>query len=243
MAAMPVGALAGIFVYLGRGHVALSLTATGLTTLASLFTTTLVLHVFGSGQLPGDFTMPLGRLLVEFSVCLLLPLIVAMALSRYAPKRSAAVGRWCLRGSMLTLTTLIVGSLLSGRLQIAAYGWRPPAAIGAFALGTFLVCLAAGWLARLPVAESFTVGVLSTIRNGNLGLLLKASLFPAVASASPMATMTLYVVLLYSGASLLVSGAAVLARRAAQRMAKGRLSSAAVSPTLGEHYGRALPSG
>jgi BASS family bile acid:Na+ symporter len=125
------------------------------------------------------------------------------------------------------MTTLIIGSLASGRLEIAAYGWRPPAAIGTFALGTMLLCLAAGWITRLSFSDSFTVGLLATIRNGNLGLLLKASLFPALASASPTANAVLYVVLLYSGASLVVAGAAVLARRTAQRMASGRSSDAA----------------
>ena len=104
----------------------------------------------------------------------------------------------------MTLTTLIVGSFLSGRLQLACHGWRPPAAIAAFTLGTLILCLAAGWITRLPFSDSFTVGLLATIRNGNLGLLLKASLFPAAASASPMANAVLYVVLLYSGASLVV---------------------------------------
>lgn len=217
MAAMPVGAMAAIFVYLGRGSAALSLAATGLSTLASLGTTTAVLRVFGSGQLPSDFQMPVARMLVESGVCLLLPLAGAMLLTRLAPVHSPAVGKWCVRGSFVTLTTLIVGSLASGRLQVAAYGWRAPAAIGALAAATFLLCLFLGWLLNLSAADSFTVGVLTTIRNGNLGLLLKASLFAGAASTTPAASAVLYVVLFYSGASLVVSGAAVLVRRAKER--------------------------
>jgi BASS family bile acid:Na+ symporter len=217
MAAMPVGAMAGIFVYLGRGHNALSLAATGLTTLTSLLTTTAILHALGSSQLPKNFEMPVARMLVEFTVCLLLPLALAMVLAGVAPSASRRVGKWCVRGSLVTLTALIVGSFASGRLQVAAHGWRPPAAISAFAAGTFLLCLGLGWLFSLPQDESFTVGVLTTIRNGNLGLLLKASLFPAVAGAGPTASGVLYVVLFYSGASLVVSGAAVLVRRAKER--------------------------
>jgi BASS family bile acid:Na+ symporter len=213
MAAMPVGAMAGIFVHLGRGRPALALTATGVSTLISLLTTTIVLRVFGSGQLPSSFQMPMSRLLVEFAACLLAPLVVAMVFARVAPSASARAGKWCLRGSLVTMTTLIVGSLTSGRLQVAAYGWRAPAAIGVFAAGSLVLCYALGWLLSLSVPESFTVGVLTTIRNGNLGLLLKASLFPAVAGASPMANAVLYVVLFYSGTALVVSCGAVVARR------------------------------
>src|SRR5438045_6401340 len=50
MTAMPTGAMAGIFVYLGRGHIALALAAMGMTSLGSLFTTPAVLRVFGGGQ-------------------------------------------------------------------------------------------------------------------------------------------------------------------------------------------------
>jgi bile acid:Na+ symporter, BASS family len=215
MAAMPVGAMAAIFVYMGRGSAALSLAATGLSTLASLGTTTAVLRVFGSAQLPRDFEMPLAHMLVEFGVYLLLPLAGAMMLTRFAPARSPMVGKWCVRGSFVTLTTLIIGSFASGRLHVAAYGWRPPSAISALAAATFLLCLVFGRLAKLPASDSFTVGVLTTIRNGNLGLLLKASLFADLASTTPTANAVLYVVLFYSGASLVVSGTAALVRRKA----------------------------
>ncbi len=219
MAAMPVGAMASIFVHLGGGHAALALAATGLTTLTSLLTAPALLHVLGSGQLPHDIKMPIGRMLVEFSVCLLLPLAAAMTLARVAPRASPRIGKWCVRGSLVTLTLLVIGSLASGRLQIAAYGWRPPVAIAAFAAAVFLLCYVMGWLLGLSRQDSFTVGVLTTIRNGNLGLLLKASLFPGLAGAGLIAGAVLYVVLFYSGASLVVCGVAVLVRRARERAA------------------------
>src|SRR5262249_1164264 len=153
---------------------ALALAATGLSTLVSLITTTADLRLFGSGQLPHDFHMPVARMLLEFAVCLLLPLAGAMLLTRIAPTWSPSVGKWCVRGSFVTLTTLIIGSVASGRLHVAAYGWRAPAAISALAAGTMLLCLVLGWLLHVPASDSFTVGVLTTIRNGNLGLLLKA---------------------------------------------------------------------
>ncbi len=224
MAALPVGAMAAIFVHLGRGHAALALAATGLTTLTSLVTAPALLHLLGSGQLPRDIQMPIGRMLIEFSVCLLLPLGGAMALARVAPRASQRIGRWCVRGSLVTLTLLVVGSLASGRLQVAAYGWRPPVAIAAFATVAFLMCYALGWLLSLPRREWFTAGVLTVVRNGNLGLLLKASLFPGLAGAGPIAGAVLYVVLFYSGAALVVSGVAVLARRATERAAEQALA-------------------
>ena len=50
-----------------------------------------------------------------------------------APAWSPSVGKWCVRGSFVTLTMLIAGSFASGRLHVAAYGWRAPAAISSLA--------------------------------------------------------------------------------------------------------------
>jgi len=61
------------------------------------------------------------------------------------------------------------------------------------------------------------VGVLTNLRNGNLPLLLKARLFPATAVADPVGNAVLFVVLFYSGASLAVSAAGALVRRATNR--------------------------
>jgi BASS family bile acid:Na+ symporter len=236
MAAMPVGAMAGIFVHLGRGHVALSLAATGLTTLTSLLTAPAILHALGSSQFPADVKMPLESMLLELGGYLLLPLMLAMLLARVAPRWSGVIGTWCVRGSLVTLTALVVGSLGSGRLQLAAYGWRAPLAIAAFAAAMLVLGCGLGWLLRLAAAESFTVGVLATIRNGNLGLLLKASLLggagPVAGSGlDQVADAVLYVVLLYSAAALVVSGAAAFALRAKERAAGGdSAASASRSP-------------
>jgi BASS family bile acid:Na+ symporter len=210
MAAMPSGAMSSIFVYLGHGHIALALAATGITTLASLLTTPAVLRLFAAESID----MPVGRMLTELTLFLLLPLAVAMVFARAAPLWSGRVGKWCVRGSLVTLTTLVIGSLTSGRLQIAAYGWRPPLALATIATTIFLLCYLLTLLSRQPRAESFTTAVLCTIRNGNLALLLKADLFPATASPDPVGDAVLYVILFYSGAALVVSAGAALIRRA-----------------------------
>jgi hypothetical protein len=67
---------------------------------------------------------------------------------------------------------------------------------------------------------------LCTIRNGNLALLLKARLFPATSADPEVGDAVLYVILFYSGASLVVSGSGVLIRRITQRQALSQRASA-----------------
>jgi BASS family bile acid:Na+ symporter len=137
-----------------------------------------------------------------------------MVIGRLAPARSQLIGKWCIRGSLVVLTTLVVGSLTSGRLPIAAYGWLPPLALILFGGVIMGLCYAAGFLSGLKLSDSFTVAQLVTVRNGNLGILMKASLFPAVADVvDPIGNGVLYVVLFYSGVSLVLAIAAVVRRR------------------------------
>jgi BASS family bile acid:Na+ symporter len=234
MGAMPTGAMASIFVYLGRGHIALALATTGITTLASLVTTTAVLRVFAGSHFGESIELPVGRMLTELAVCLLLPLAVAMSFAHLAPVWSQVVGKWCVRGSLVTLSTLVIGSLTSGRLQIAAYGWRPPLALATAATVVLVACFVMSLLGRLPRADSFTAAIVSTIRNGNLALLLKARLFPAT-SADPVGDAVLYVVLFYSGAMLVVSICAVVVRRVTlNRRVAGRSATALPAPAAGD---------
>jgi BASS family bile acid:Na+ symporter len=216
IAAMPTGTLASVLICFGRGHIALAIAATGLTTLASLLTTTTVLRLFGGSQFAAGFEMPVGRTIAELSVCLLLPLAFAMWLGHVAPRRSQQAGKWCMRGCVVTVTTLVIGSFTSGRLQIGVYGWPPASALVVFAVAILVTCYLLSLLTGLPRSESFTVGMLSTLRSGNLALLLKAGLFPAT-RADPMGDAVLYVILFYSGASVAVSIATVLIRRATTR--------------------------
>lgn len=219
MMAMPVGALANIFCYLGRGNMPLAVSATAISTLGCLITAAAVVRCFGSAHFPVEFSMPVGRVVLEISVCLMLPLAVAMIAGRLAPSWSQRIGKWCMRGALLTLTTLIVGSIASGRLTITAYGWLPPLMLIALGGVTLLVCYGLGFLLRMSSTDSFTVAVLVTVRNGNLALLLKASCFPALAGVhDPVADGVLFVILFYSGVSLAVSAGAAYRKRVLERI-------------------------
>lgn len=218
MTAMPVGAMANLFIYLGRGNAPLSISATAITALASLATIPLVLHIYGPGQFPAEFAMPVGQITAEIGGFMLLPLAVAMALARWAPELGQRIAPWCMRGSLVVLAMIVIGSLTSGRLPVFAYGWMPPLVLIVFGGLMLATCYGLGFLCRLPLCDSFTIAVLVVLRNGNLALLLKARLFPALADRyDAVADGVLYVVLFYAGTSLVISAAAAGTRQLRQR--------------------------
>lgn len=216
IAAVPGGTMSNVVTHLGRGNIALSIALTGLTTAMALVTTPTLLRLFVGEFLPADFEMPVPRVAWEIGVTLLLPLAVGMAVgARFHPWRGV-FSLWCIRGSLAAIGVMIVGAAGSGRVDATAYG--PMGLLSILALsGTaqalaWIVCRASG----LTAADRLTVLVEATIRNTNLGVLVKASLFPAEAGrVDPIGDAMFFAVLLYGGAALLFAAPpVVLARRA-----------------------------
>lgn len=204
IAAMPGGTMSTLFVLFGRGNVPLAITLTALATVACIVTTPIVLRLLALQHLPAGFSMPAGAIVFEIGFVLLLPLALGMAIGHALPAWRDGVSRWCIRGSILMIVLIAVGAGGSGRLDPTDHGWMAPAAIALFVTGIQAIALGGGWLAGLSMRDVFAVFIEVTVRNTNLGLLVKAALFPAVEGVvDPLANAVLYVVLIYGGIAAL----------------------------------------
>ncbi len=207
IAAIPGGTVSNIFTFLARGNSALSISITALTTLACLVTTPLILSLLISQHLPADFSMPRRQIVAEIGFTLLLPLVAGMAYLYLYPRSAATLSKWSIRGSLLGILLIVVGSASAGRLDLGAFGLANAALVALFSL-----CLAAmAWLLpralRLPRPDVAAIEFEVVVRNVNLGVLLKASLFPASAAATAsLGDAVLFSLLLYGAVQLLVGG-------------------------------------
>jgi BASS family bile acid:Na+ symporter len=199
VSAMPGGALSKLFSYVGRGNAALSISLTAFTTLASLLTVPLLLQVLVSRYIRADFEMPVGDVLLDLTLYLVLPLAVGMIVGRARPGRREAVARWSVRVGLVVVALMIAGSLGSGRIRPGAYGWGAPAAVIAFCVVGQQVSMLPFYLYRLPRADRLAVGIEVTMRNMNLALLLKARLFP---EADALGNGVLFVILFYAATAM-----------------------------------------
>ena len=208
VAGMPSGSLSTVFAHLGRGNTALAISAAAISTLLCLVATPLVLETFAKDSLPADLLMPIGTVAFEIVFLLLLPLAVGLLIGRYAPERKTRIGKWCIRGSLAVLAAIVVGSLGSGRLDLSAYGWRTPASLAAFAVWSYVLARAVAFAARCDSRDGYTVGMGVLLRNCNLAVLVKASLFldAAAGASGNLPGGVLFVALFYGGASLVVAG-------------------------------------
>ena len=206
LAAIPGGTTSNIFTFFARGNSALSISITAITTLACLATTPLILTLLISDSLPAGFSMPHGQIVTEIALTLLLPLFLGMTYLYMYPAPAAVVSKWCIRASLLGIVLIVVGSASAGRLDLEAFGMGNVWLVLLFSAVLVITGALAPRLFRLSRKDSTAVAFEVIVRNTNLGVMLKASLFPAAAGATAqLGDTVLFTVLLYGGLQLLIA--------------------------------------
>jgi bile acid:Na+ symporter, BASS family len=203
VAGLPGSALSKLFTYMGRGNIALSISLSVLTTLAAIVTVPLLLRLFASDYIPSDFEMPIGDMIIELVLFLLLPLGIGMVIGRVRHGLGKKVARVSFMIGVPLVAVMVAGSLASGRIHPASYGWPAPLTI-------ILFCVLAQQLSMLPFRvlgwpkpDRLAAGIEVTMRNINLALLLIPTLFPPHdLELKPLRDGVLFVCLFYAAAAM-----------------------------------------
>jgi len=198
IAAIPGGTMSNVFTFLARGHVALSIAMTAVTSFLCLVTTPIVLGLLISDLVPADFDMPAGKIALEITLILMLPLILGMIVLEVFPAIAARFSKYCIRASIFVIVLIVIGAASAGRIDFSGFAQRDLVILLAFVIGVAIVSWLAPRMLGLTTPESTAINIEVTVRNTNLGLLIKASLFPAtVGVLDPIGDMVLFTVLLY----------------------------------------------
>ena len=111
---------------------------------------------------------------------------------------------------MFVIVLIVIGASGAGRIDMDKFNGPDLAALAALAVSFCLISWWAPRLLGLNRPDSTAINIEVTMRNGNLGLLIKASLFPAVVGvADPVGDMVLFTVLLYGGLAIPLSAALI----------------------------------
>ncbi|MFT4769815.1 MAG: BASS family bile acid:Na+ symporter [Glaciecola sp.] len=214
IAAIPGGTTSNIFTHFARGNTALSITITALTTMACLVTTPLILGLLIAQYVPDDFVMPRQRVMVEIALTLLLPLALGMLYLRLFPKTAVTFSNLCVRSSLLGIAAIVLGSSMSGRLDVEAFGFSNLLVIFVFILALVFASMLVCKLLGLSSVDATAIDMEVVVRNINLGVLIKASLFPAVpGQPDALGDFVLFSLLVYGGVQMLVAAAFIAWRR------------------------------
>ena len=205
IAAIPGGTVSNIFTFMARGNSALSISVTAITTLACLVSTPLILSLLISEYLPTGFNMPKGQIIREIGFTLLLPLALGMLYLYMYPRSAGTLSKWSIRCSLLVILLIVVGSAAAGRLDVAAFGYENILLVTLFTFALSVMGYLVPRAVRLSRADSTAIEFEVIVRNVNLGVLLKASIFPAASSeTAALGDMVLFSLLLYGGLQLFV---------------------------------------
>jgi BASS family bile acid:Na+ symporter len=211
VAAVPGGAFSNVVTYLAGGNIALSISLTAITTVGALATTPMLLGIMLAENMPPDFVMPVGRVATDITLALLLPLFLGMLVgARLEVQLRRRLARAAILASLAVVAAMVAGGAGSGRLDVTAYGWTPPLVVIGIAFCFTQVADLTTRLAGLGDRDRAAVSIEVTLRNMNLALLVKASIFPAVAGvADPIGDGMFFVALVYGGVQMVACTAPV----------------------------------
>jgi BASS family bile acid:Na+ symporter len=205
VAAVPGGTMSNVLTFFARGNVPLSISLTAVTTIACLVTTPALLGLLGADYLPGTIEMPTGQIALEIVVSLVGPLAIGMGIGNLRPAIREVFSRTCIRASLAAIVVLVAGATAAERVDVTAHGAGALAAVLLLSVGGLIVGGVASRVLTLDSSDQVAVGIEAAYRNINLALLVKASVFPALAGApDPFADAILFVALAYGGLAFFV---------------------------------------
>ena len=214
IASIPGGTTSNVFTYLAGGNTPLSITITGVSTVACLFSTPIILELLTSNAMPDNFGMPVGQIAFEIGVCLLIPLLAGMLVNRFLPRYAEWVAKWGVRSSLFVILLIVIGASGSGRLDMDAFGGTNASLIVGFVIVLAIVGIAVPKLLGLANKDATAIEMEVVVRNTNLGILVNASLFPAASgSTGDIGSTVLFALLLYGGLQMLLALPFILRNR------------------------------
>jgi BASS family bile acid:Na+ symporter len=185
-----------------------------LTSVACLVTTPLILDFLIAEYMPDSFTMPTLRIAIEIGLCLLLPLLLGMGVLRRFPDYAGRFSTICVRGSLLGIALIAAGSIGAGRLNIGDTPTADLVTLLGFIIGLTVIGVGLTKAFGLAKQDNTAIEMEVVVRNINLGLLLKVSLFPlVVGEVNALADMVLLSLLLYGAWQLIMGFALIFWRR------------------------------
>ena len=140
IALCPGGSSSNIFTLLAKGDVALSIAMTTVSTVVTMFTLPLILKwvMTFSGLSLAEFDIPIGKLLVQNLVLMLLPISVGVLLKRFAPNKASKINSLLAKIAFPCLLLLASIFFIEHYSDIVAYFNDLALAVVALILSSFL---------------------------------------------------------------------------------------------------------
>lgn len=189
IAACPGGTTSNLFVFLGRGDVALSIVLTVIASLVTIFT----LPMFTGWALDWfmnedeTFSLPMQRTVLTLFVIVLVPVLIGMTVRRFAADFAIRSERFVGLFGLLVLVGVIIAILMQVGGEAETLFYQAGLAVALLNIAGLGIGMLGGRLARLPPAQAFAVAIELGIKNGTLGLMVTLTLLDSPEISVPAA--------------------------------------------------------
>lgn len=193
IAAAPGGVTSNLLTSFARGDVALSISLTAVISLVSVITIPLVVvmsyqHLMGADA-PGDISV--AETALSVFVIVTVPVVIGIALRRFATGLAQAVEPWSRRISTVLFVLVLAGAIFQERDNIVPY--FADAGLVTLVLNVVMMALAYGLATALASgkAQRVAISIECGLQNGTLAIAVAVLLFGAGPVVIPAATYSL----------------------------------------------------
>jgi BASS family bile acid:Na+ symporter len=192
LAAAPGGATANIYSHLAHGDVALNITLTAINSALSLLTLPFIISFALQYFMASDqYVPPPFQKIIEVGTIILLPVMIGMAIRKWAPGFAAKMEKPIKLFSVVLLALLVAVSVWQSWDTLVKYF----AVVGLACLTFNLVSMGAGYVlplaVQLPQKQAIAIAMEIGIHNGTLAIFIALNVLNNTAMSVPAAIYSL----------------------------------------------------
>ena len=177
IAACPSGGFSNILTLMARANLPLSITLTAISSVFSMLTVPLLMTFFGLllTQMQGSVGIPIGSILTQLALLVLLPIGAGMFLSaKLSSVTDARMKRWQSQTQLLLYVVIALQILENWELMTQWFVPALPWSVGLCA-GNIAACYGLANLSGLNQEDAITVALEGSIRNLGVAFLIAAN--------------------------------------------------------------------
>ena len=179
IAACPGGATSNLITHVAKGDIALSISLTAITSIATVFTIPLILS-FGLNYFMNEtgtnIELPIGETMLQITGITIVPVTIGMLIKHYKQDFALKMEKPMRIASTVIFVAVLLGIIMANK-EIIVDSFKQ---VGLVALGLNLATMAVGYFSargfKLDLKQSISITIESGIQNGTLAIVVALSI-------------------------------------------------------------------
>ena len=179
ISACPGGATSNLITHVAKGDIALSISLTAITSIATVFTIPLILS-FGLNYFMNEtgtnIELPIGETMLQITGITIVPVTIGMLIKHYKQDFALKMEKPMRIASTVIFVAVLLGIIMANK-EIIVDSFKQ---VGLVALGLNLATMAVGYFSargfKLDLKQSISITIESGIQNGTLAIVVALSI-------------------------------------------------------------------